>query len=101
MPWSSCRASSTGSPASGRAFSGSTAAPTVPGLARFNAFATPTKVQPVPTSSEEHTSELQVTNAQLVCRLLIEQKKKRKEDIARSENILHSIRDNIRKKNRI
>src|SRR3546814_1262273 len=29
--------------------------------------------------SEEHTSELQSTNAHLVCRLLLEKKKKRKE----------------------
>src|SRR3546814_8980737 len=29
--------------------------------------------------SEEHTSELQVTNAQLVCRLLLEKKKKRRD----------------------
>src|SRR3546814_4416594 len=31
--------------------------------------------------SEEHTSELQVTNAHLVCRLLLEKKKKKKEII--------------------
>src|SRR3546814_5747104 len=29
----------------------------------------------IPTRSEEHTSELPVTNAQLVCRLLLEKKK--------------------------
>src|SRR3546814_5246031 len=31
-----------------------------------------------PSRSEEHTSELQVTNAHLVCRLLLEKKKKHK-----------------------
>src|SRR3546814_2045157 len=31
--------------------------------------------EPVQIRSEEHTSELQVTNAQLVCRLLLEKKK--------------------------
>src|SRR3546814_3436102 len=35
-------------------------------------------VVPATTRSEEHTSELQVTNAQLVCRLLLENKKKQK-----------------------
>src|SRR3546814_10836400 len=41
--------------------------------------ALPAATQRISTRSEEHTSELQVTNAHLVCRLLLEKKNKQKE----------------------
>src|SRR3546814_4364016 len=44
---------------------------------RDESFPLPVAPDPSRHRSEEHTSELQVTNAHLVCRLLLEKKKKK------------------------
>src|SRR3546814_2565859 len=65
-----------------------------PGLALPAAFRLGLQVQP---RSEEHTSELQVPNAHLVCRLLLE---KKKEDYRNTHTTLPTVKRNLLIKNK-